>query len=649
MKQPIPAILFGAAAASPGNGKIYIFGGYVTGNLTLEYDPVEDSWRSRRPMPTPRHGHAVVALGRKVYVLGGSGPSDALEIYDPTTDTWSRGARMPTARIFLAAAEMNGKIFAIGGSPDCCGDSRTDAVEIYDPVSDSWTTGAPLPIAQQTSAAQGVNGNVYVLGGFIPGSGAQGTTFEYDPTTSSWSAKAPVPTARDQAPAVLVDGLVYLLGGSVDCHCQALGKTERYTPSGSPLVTCTKIGPASVLAGETVTYAITVSNEGTAAAARVMLTNPTPAGLTFVPGGGLCGSGFPCELGTLNVDEKRQVEVKFRVPASCIARNPIRNVASVSAEGVGSIDCKSQPARTTVRVPPTVDCCELAITKTDGRETAIPGETLFHEIVVKNQGRVDVPEATVEDIFPAELTQVLWCRDPDAGAPCNPNREGNLEETIPLPVGRSTTYRARGIVDLEFTGTLTNTASVMAPGCKGVSATDGTVIEFTGIKAFCASIDGQFVEGGTITYTFLLLNGGPSAQADNPGDELTATLPATLTLVSAEADSGIASTLGNTAIWNGTIPVGGMVTITITATINAGTAGMTICNQAVIAFDADGDGSNESGGLSDEPGEPGPTDPCCFRVFLDFEIPALSAASLALLALLLACLALTRLRALGAR
>src|SRR4030095_7876500 len=93
--KPIPAIVFGAAAAAPGYGKIYLFGGFVTGKTVLEYDPDANSWAAKRPMPTPRHGLAAVALDDKVYVLGGSNgsaASNALEVYDPKQDSWSRKA-----------------------------------------------------------------------------------------------------------------------------------------------------------------------------------------------------------------------------------------------------------------------------------------------------------------------------------------------------------------------------------------------------------------------------------------------------------------------------------------------------------------------------------------------------------------------------
>jgi IPTL-CTERM motif len=92
--------------------------------------------------------------------------------------------------------------------------------------------------------------------------------------------------------------------------------------------------------------------------------------------------------------------------------------------------------------------------------------------------------------------------------------------------------------------------------------------------------------------------------------------------------------------------VGGTVTITINANIDAGTAGMTLCNQATIHYDADGDGINESIGFSDDPDELGPADPCCIHVIhvIIPGIPALSGDGLAALALLLAGLGLAIMR-----
>jgi uncharacterized repeat protein (TIGR01451 family) len=119
------------------------------------------------------------------------------------------------------------------------------------------------------------------------------------------------------------------------------------------------------------------------------------------------------------------------------------------------------------------------------------------------------------------------------------------------------------------------------------------------------TVSGTFEAGGTVTYTVVLtVNGGPFDQQDNSGDEFVDTLPAGVTLVSATATSGtaVASVGKNLVTWNGSIPNGGSVTITITATIDAGTAGQTIANQGTINYDVEEDGDNESVAFTDDPG-----------------------------------------------
>jgi uncharacterized repeat protein (TIGR01451 family) len=140
---------------------------------------------------------------------------------------------------------------------------------------------------------------------------------------------------------------------------------------------------------------------------------------------------------------------------------------------------------------------------------------------------------------------------------------------------------------------------------------------FTPSAALAATktVAGKFNVGSTVTYTITLANNGTASQADNPGDELTDVLPAQLTLTGASASSGTVATSGNTVTWNGALGLlGGSTTITITATVNAATEGQSVSNQATFAYDADGNGSNESAGTSDDPGQPGANDATVFTV-----------------------------------
>jgi hypothetical protein len=60
--------------------------------------------------------------------------------------------------------------------------------------------------------------------------------------------------------------------------------------------------------------------------------------------------------------------------------------------------------------------------------------------------------------------------------------------------------------------------------------------------------------------------------------------------------------------------VSGSVTITINATINAGTEGAVVSNQGTINYDADNNGTNEASVQTDDPGQPGTADPTVFFV-----------------------------------
>jgi uncharacterized repeat protein (TIGR01451 family) len=141
------------------------------------------------------------------------------------------------------------------------------------------------------------------------------------------------------------------------------------------------------------------------------------------------------------------------------------------------------------------------------------------------------------------------------------------------------------------------------------------------------TVSGTPEEGGTVTYTITLTHSGFLDQQNNAGDEFVDQLVSELTLVSASATSGtaVANVKTNTVTWNGSIPSSTSVTITITATINAGTSGQTISNQGTINYDVEDNGSNESSGVTDDPGTISPDDPTSFTVGAAMPVPQLLA------------------------
>ena len=147
-----------------------------------EYDPAENTWRERSPMPTPRNHTTAAAVNGKIYVIGGrvgaafiSAATDisVVEEYDPATDKWSGPrSRMPTARSALGSGVINGRIFVAGGEfQDPHMMATFKAVEAYDPASDSWSIMPSMPVSRHGLAAGAIGNRLILVGGDVQSSG----------------------------------------------------------------------------------------------------------------------------------------------------------------------------------------------------------------------------------------------------------------------------------------------------------------------------------------------------------------------------------------------------------------------------------------------------------------------------------------------
>jgi large repetitive protein len=114
-------------------------------------------------------------------------------------------------------------------------------------------------------------------------------------------------------------------------------------------------------------------------------------------------------------------------------------------------------------------------------------------------------------------------------------------------------------------------------------------------------------EAGTVTYEIVITNTGAGPHPDNPGDEMVDILPSPVDLTGASSDVGTVSLdfSMNRVAWNGALDPGESATVTIEATVASFMQYQSFTNQATLSFDSDGDGVNESAGVSDDPGRSG--------------------------------------------
>lgn len=137
---------------------------------------------------------------------------------------------------------------------------------------------------------------------------------------------------------------------------------------------------------------------------------------------------------------------------------------------------------------------------------------------------------------------------------------------------------------------------------------------------------GTVLPGDTIRYEITIWNYGCADMENNPGHEFTDALPAGITATGqTTATSGVADVEGDTIVWDGGIPAGGSVTITYRVDIDDELEiGTQICNQGIVHWDSDNNGTNDAETRTDDPAIDGEGDPTCITLDEPVGPPPLS-------------------------
>jgi len=235
-RAPLPEPLHHPAAAAVGD-RLFVVGGYTGGRLrwtpsaaVYEYDFSRDAWMTRAEMPTARGALAVAVLDGRLHALGGSGEevTGAHEVYDLAANRWRPVTALPTPRDHLAAITFQDRVWAIGGRTSFWGQQYPN-VDIYDAAADSWSTGTPLPAGRGGLAAAVLGDRVYVFGGEAPFRIFRSTEM-YEVLGNRWIAKEAMPTPRHGIGAAVLDGRIYIPGGGTQPGLAATIVHDSYSP-----------------------------------------------------------------------------------------------------------------------------------------------------------------------------------------------------------------------------------------------------------------------------------------------------------------------------------------------------------------------------------------------------------------------------------
>jgi N-acetylneuraminic acid mutarotase len=215
------------------NGKLYLMGG---GDLPVDvFDPVANTWTSRKKAPVDMNHFQPVTFQNKIYVLeaftAGVYPEQPnlknVYIYDTDNDLWTEGEALPAdrSRAAAGAAVYGGKLYLVAGIQHGHTSGTTNMFDVYDPQTNQWTALPDAPHIRDHCAAAVVNDKLYVAGGrntsyhepqnFM--SFFKKTVLEvdcYDFKTGQWSTlAAALPLGSGGGSMVNLHNKLYYMGG----------------------------------------------------------------------------------------------------------------------------------------------------------------------------------------------------------------------------------------------------------------------------------------------------------------------------------------------------------------------------------------------------------------------------------------------------
>jgi uncharacterized repeat protein (TIGR01451 family) len=379
------------------------------------------------------------------------------------------------------------------------------------------------------------------------------------------------------------------------------------------------MNPPTAVFAQNVTFTVQVTNNGPDTASGIEVIDALPPGLQYVSDNGAgaydSGTGVWSVPGSL----ANGASASLQVVATVLTTDAVENTASISAGAPLDTDLSDNVSTVTVNA---AEVADIQLDMAVSAPTVLAGGSFDVTLTATNNGGDSGFSIAVSELFTGFEPMAPTASTVSAGV-----YDGSTGTWSVASLGNGNSEE----LTLTFTapnmaGPLTNngTASSQVSDPVNANNTDSATITVLSPATVTSTktVSGAFLVGGTVTYTVVLANSSSFAQQNNAGNELTDVLPPQLTLVSATATSGTASTAGNTATWNGTIPGNGSVTITITATINAGTQLQTVSNQGTTSTDADGNGINEAAGQTDDPGVGGATDPTVFTVLSPATVAA---------------------------
>ncbi len=294
--------------------------------------------------------------------------------------------------------------------------------------------------------------------------------------------------------------------------------------------------PASLLAGDPLTYTLTIVNQGPSVATGVQVQDALPAGVEFLsatPSQGACTQAegvVTCDLDVLNVGASSMIVIHG--VAGPVNETAV-NVATVSGESYDPEPANNR-AEGGAEIAWTAD---LSLTQSASPTPVETGRVLTYTLIARNAGPLTATHTVLKDILPADVTflsaatsQGVCTIDANNLLTCSLNE---------LPAGAEAVMTL-AVQAPEESGDLLNQARITADPVDpnpDNNATMLTVSVYDGpdLSLAITADPEKAAPGGEMKYTIPVTNLGPSPAT---GVTLVDTLPAGATLLTATSTQG---------------------------------------------------------------------------------------------------------------
>lgn len=353
----------------------------------------------------------------------------------------------------------------------------------------------------------------------------------------------------------------------------------------------TKSSTGTPIAGESFSFTLSVTNDGESDATDVVLTDMLPAGTTFVAaestnGCVLAGAGsVECSIATLADGATADFIVTVAIDASVANGTTLTN--SVTASANEFEDPSTLADNTATDSPVTARSADLAVSKSHDTEPATAGGPIAYTVTVENRGPSDASGITITDTLP---TGVTFAASPG----CTETTPGVIDCTIAsLSAGSSTSVTINGVVaaGTPAGSVLTNSAVVdgnepdplLANNSTSVATQTDRSAELDVIKREAAGSPDPVLAGETISWEVEVINRGPSADSNVVMVDDLSALPVSGITAVGPGCATVAAVVTCSVV---TLPVGGTMLVTISATVDASVAdGAQLVNTATASGD----------------------------------------------------------------